>query len=135
MGLFSGKAIFLSIVGLVCVQSATLAPFGETMQPTNDNPPPDATDITQWSRWSDPQTWPDGIVPTTGVITISSNMSVAFDLPALPGGTPTLNLDELNIFGNLLLWDDPTVGNITINAAYIYVFGTFQAGSLQQHLR
>lgn len=60
-------------------------------------------------------------------------MNVAFDLPALPGGAPSVNADIVSVFGCLLLWDDPSVGNITIQASFVYVFGFFLVGSPTRH--
>lgn len=84
----------------------------------NSPPPPPGTAL----RWSDPATWPGGVVPAAGAaITIPAGQTVLLDLspPALAG---------LTVDGTLRFAEQ----DLNLSASWIAVHGRFEVGSEAQ---
>lgn len=76
----------------------------------------------QGSRWSDPATWPDHVVPAAGQdVTIPESTTVVLDVVTPPLGAVTIK-------GNLVAG----AGAVEITAGRIDVYGSFDAGGEAQ---
>jgi hypothetical protein len=132
------KQLLVAIVLLVLSSYCTAAPaIGTIVQPLcGPLDPPSPTDLSAWLPWSSPSTWPNNQVPAAGSdVLIGCGQYVVLDVPALPNNFPSVILNKLNISGGLLLKDDPATGNLALSASYIFVHGSFLAGTPAQHYR
>lgn len=89
--------------------------------------------VTVGQYWSDPATWPGGIVPGIGNAkgvnaTIPCGKIVILDLP-------NLTLDLLRIHGLLRFLDDPRIPQIYVKANFVLVIGQLVIGSASQQYR
>jgi hypothetical protein len=112
-------------------------PIGSLAQPICGTvSTPDPGNPSLWQRWSNPATWPTNQVPAQGTnVVIPCGKYVVLDVPAGLNNAPSVVLNLLQIEGGLLLLDDPTVGNLSIAANFIFVFGALKAGTLTRHYR
>jgi hypothetical protein len=132
------KQLLVAAVTLLLLQGSRSAPEIGAIVPPLCGPlnPPSPTDPTAWLPWSSPSTWPNNQVPAAGSnVLIGCGQYVVLDVPALPGNAPSVVLNKLNISGGLLLKDDPATGNLALSASYIFVHGSFLAGTPAQHYR
>ena len=105
---------------LVAVAVASCTPDQVVIQvPPAPPPPPPGV-----SRWSDPTTWPGGLLPAVGTdVTIPTNRTIQLDIDP-----PALN--RITIDGTLTVATDR---DVALTARNMWVTGTLRAGTEASH--
>jgi len=72
--------------------------------------------ITDYGYWSEPGSWPDGVVPTSGSVDIIPGLWIIYDLEDSPV------FDVITVNGRLTFLDDADkLPNLNLNCKYIFV--------------